>query len=467
MVGTGQGVAAKSSRKQWASGSRVLRVGLPRSRRATLLGWLVALAVVGISLLVVGTPRAAAVQHAGGTVVAVTVGSREWIDGVRPGMPVIDVWPDGAGFDVAVGEHLLGVPAHGPPPSTTPSVVAFGLLLTAGLLAVAGIPGRSLALTVAAVVGAQSMLGYVSPPAAAFVVAAPVLVALLTTGPRRGAAWRVASGAAIVATLMLAGALFATDRFGHLWPAIWSAASGVAVAVVTVTGTSHLFLAYGRWAERPARDRTLGHLVADLVPAARRGRLMALEEERASTASHIHDDLLPRLAQSMRALEVGSDAPGVAVVRLRALEDDLRVMIDDRQTHVLRAGGLRWALEGLAEQARAAGDECRLEVDQDGATAPAPVQLAAYRIAQVALDNARTHARADRTEIQLTSRSTWLRVRVADDGIGIDPDAARRALGRGRIGLAELYQWADEVGGAVRITGTKGAGTEVVFRWSR
>lgn len=466
MVGTGQGVAAKSSRKPWASGSRVLPVGLPRSRRATLLGWLVALAVVGISLLVVGTPRAAAVQHAGGTVVTVTVGSREWIDGVRPGMPVMDVWPDGAGVDVAVGEHLLGVPVHRPPPST-PIVVAFGLLLTAGLLAVAGIPGRSLALTVAAVVGAHSMLGYVSLPAAAFVVAAPVLVALLTTGPRRGAAWRVASGAAIVATLMLAGALFATDRFGHLWPAIWSAGSGVAIAVVTVVGTSHLVLAYGRWAERPARDRALGHLVADLVPAARRGRLMALEEERASTASHIHDDLLPRLAQSMRALEIGSDAPGVAVARLQALEDDLRVMIDHRQTHVLRAGGLGWALEGLAEQARAAGDECRLEVDQDGTAAPPPVQLAAYRIAQVALDNARTHARADRIEIQLTSRSTWLRVRVADDGIGIDTDAARRALGRGRIGLAELHQWANEVGGSIQITGTKGAGTEVVFRWSR
>lgn len=88
----------------------------------------------------------------------------------------------------------------------------------------------------------------------------------------------------------------------------------------------------------------------------------ALAEERANTASRVHDELLPRLAQSIRALEQESNEAGAAVADLRALEDDLRHMIDARQTHVLRDGGLVWALEGLHSRSAS--------VDSSAASAP-------------------------------------------------------------------------------------------------
>jgi nitrate/nitrite-specific signal transduction histidine kinase len=53
------------------------------------------------------------------------------------------------------------------------------------------------------------------------------------------------------------------------------------------------------------------------------------------------------------------------------------------------------------------------------------------------------------------------RIRVADDGRGFDPDAARP----GRYGLAGMYERAARVGAEVTLVTAPGEGTEVVVMW--
>ncbi|MBA2571110.1 MAG: hypothetical protein H0V04_08025 [Chloroflexi bacterium] len=336
--------------------ARLARV-LPRGR-ARHAGFLLVVALVALSALAASAPRRSAVVHDGGVVVRVAIGSREWIDGVRPGMSVADVWPGGGGIDVAVEDHLVGVPDDRPLASASLVALAVAFLLGAALLVIGGIPGSSFALILAAVVAARSMLGYVSLPEAALIAPIPVFVAVLVSVRHIGRWSRLLAGGAIAGAVGLAGALFMTEWSGHLWPAIWLATACLAIGLIFVAGLAELIAAYQSWAEHPIQQRTVGRLLAELVPVARRERLSAKEEERAETASRVHDELLPRLAQSMRALEQDADASREAVTGLRALEGDLRVMIDDRQTHVLRAAGLTWGLEGLAELVRTSGLEC-------------------------------------------------------------------------------------------------------------
>ncbi|HTA43323.1 MAG TPA: sensor histidine kinase [Bryobacteraceae bacterium] len=83
-----------------------------------------------------------------------------------------------------------------------------------------------------------------------------------------------------------------------------------------------------------------------------------------------------------------------------------------------------------------------------------------YRIAGEALRNAFHHARSTRIEAELTYSARLLRVRIRDNGSGIDP--AIIETGReGHWGLQGMRERAQQIGAQLEIWSQPGAGTEV------
>src|SRR5262249_55872748 len=83
-----------------------------------------------------------------------------------------------------------------------------------------------------------------------------------------------------------------------------------------------------------------------------------------------------------------------------------------------------------------------------------------YRIAGEAIRNALRHANATRLEVEIRYDQRQLRLRIRDDGKGIDPkilDAGARA---GHYGLPGMHERAKLVGGKLTVWSELGSGTE-------
>jgi PAS domain S-box-containing protein len=88
------------------------------------------------------------------------------------------------------------------------------------------------------------------------------------------------------------------------------------------------------------------------------------------------------------------------------------------------------------------------------------VQHETYRIGKEALVNAYRHSRAKRVEFELEYTDNSLRMRIRDDGCGIDPHVLQ--AGRdGHWGLLGMRERAARIGGRLEISSSATAGTEV------
>ena len=86
---------------------------------------------------------------------------------------------------------------------------------------------------------------------------------------------------------------------------------------------------------------------------------------------------------------------------------------------------------------------------------------AVNRIAGEALRNAFRHARAQQIEVEIRYDPRHLRVRVRDDGVGIDAGVLREKRRAERCGLSGMRDRAKRIGGQLEIWTRHGAGTEV------
>jgi signal transduction histidine kinase len=111
-------------------------------------------------------------------------------------------------------------------------------------------------------------------------------------------------------------------------------------------------------------------------------------------------------------------------------------------------------LDELVAGARAAGTPVRLAVAGPLGPLPPGVELAAYRIVQEALTNARRHAPGAEVEVELRRSDGGLCLRVRDHGpgpAGVGPGT----VGHGLLGMRER---AAMVGGSLRAGGADGGG---------
>ncbi|MBS1907063.1 MAG: hypothetical protein JST33_10970 [Actinobacteria bacterium] len=194
---------------------------------------------------------------------------------------------------------------------------------------------------------------------------------------------------------------------------------------------------------------------------AQRALVTAREEERRRLRRELHDDLGPALS----GLALGAAALAKRAARtdaaLAEAAAELQVDISDaversRQiSHGLRPPvlddrGLASALRDRLGDAR----DVLLEIGDLGAL-PAAVDLAALRIVQEAVTNARRHAAADECRVRVHKDGSGLRVEVVDDGVGIP-----RVVAAG-MGLRSIRERAAELGGRARVGRGRDGGTVV------
>lgn len=204
-------------------------------------------------------------------------------------------------------------------------------------------------------------------------------------------------------------------------------------------------------------------LAADLQRSRER-LVMAREEERRRIRRDLHDGLGPLLAALAMEADTAREYAARDVSRTQellanitnraetAIQDVRRLVYDLRPPALDElglVGALRQYTATLAEQI------CiTMDVPQALPPLPAAVEVAAYRIAQEALNNVVRHAQARSCTLRITTNH-FLQVEVRDDGVGIAPGT------RSGVGLVSMRERAAELGGTCLLEAAPGGGTQL------
>ncbi len=217
---------------------------------------------------------------------------------------------------------------------------------------------------------------------------------------------------------------------------------------------------------RPFRPhRYLETVVSESITGhAEHGR-RAADEERARLASDLHAEFLPYLEQVAARNAAGASREELGE-RLRELQDEVRQLMSERRHVVLEEFGIVEALEwlvGRAEERVAFPIEMAVDDASTRARPPREVERAAFRIAQLAVENAIQHASPTRLTLNVLARKDRLTIAVSDDGRGLShqPTDPRRD----HVGLADMRAQANDVRGALEVSGSSAGGTTVNFAW--
>jgi signal transduction histidine kinase/ligand-binding sensor domain-containing protein len=208
-------------------------------------------------------------------------------------------------------------------------------------------------------------------------------------------------------------------------------------------------------------------------------RLEARLGERERIARDLHDTLLQSFQGLMLRFQVAHDElPGRPAEARKTLENAL-----DDAAHAIAEGrdavqGLRSPMVETNDLARAIGslveelaaDEAssnRAESFVHAEGKPRAIHPILrdeiYRIAGEALRNAFRHAHAQRIEVTIAYGERQFRLRVRDDGKGIDPEVLGEKGRAGHWGLAGMRERAELIGGHLEIWSQRESGTEVAL----
>lgn len=220
---------------------------------------------------------------------------------------------------------------------------------------------------------------------------------------------------------------------------------------------------------REAFNGMLDRLEAERAGAAA-AVLRAQEEERARIARDLHDEVNQALTAILLRLQASAaDAPeGLAaeLAETRALAqqamDELLRLVRELRPTALDDHGLVPALRSqVTEFGRRPGITAELDIDDDLPELSPDEQLVVYRIAQESLSNVARHADATHVTVSLGRLpGGHVRLRVADDGVGLRSPSPTPGTG---LGLAGMRERALLAGGKldVRTRALDGSGTVV------
>jgi len=195
----------------------------------------------------------------------------------------------------------------------------------------------------------------------------------------------------------------------------------------------------------------------------------ARESERAAIAREIHDELgqaLTGMKMDLTTLRpalsghAGAERLEAMVELIDRTIESVRDLSSRLRPPVLDDLGLREAIEWQAmEFSQRSGIECRLYLPTDCCDVDEEVALSVFRIFQESLTNVARYAEATEVDISLHQEAGELRLRVADNGVGIDPAIAESGDSLGLLGMRER---AVGLGGSVTVKPGEERGTIVI-----
>jgi signal transduction histidine kinase/ligand-binding sensor domain-containing protein len=204
-------------------------------------------------------------------------------------------------------------------------------------------------------------------------------------------------------------------------------------------------------------------------------------DERTRIARELHDTLLQSFQgltlKFQRARNLLPDRASEAIYTLdQALDGAEEAIVEGRDAiHDLRSPTT--AAKALAEEITALGEgmvakgtdqkepvQFRTVVEGSAHTLRPAAHTDIFRITREAIRNAFIHSQCRLIETEIAYTESVFRLRIRDDGRGIDPDERIRAERSGHWGLKGMRERAERIGGELEVWSEPGAGTEIELR---
>ena len=238
--------------------------------------------------------------------------------------------------------------------------------------------------------------------------------------------------------------------------------------------------------EQPFDDTgdTGNRLMAGYVKTERslsRQLIQAQEKERKRIASELHDGIAQSIGVVKYRIEdavasFARDNPDLdlsvlegTIGDIKGLVDEVRRISSNLSPSMLEDFGIHVALEWLCKDFKThnRGLDVSCSVSIDEAETPELVKVAIYRVAQEALQNIAKHASATRVRTLLESSDGNVKLVIADNGSGFDPDDGQRGFdGKSGLGLRSMRERVDATGGEFELKATPKKGVEVRAFWA-
>jgi signal transduction histidine kinase/ligand-binding sensor domain-containing protein len=211
---------------------------------------------------------------------------------------------------------------------------------------------------------------------------------------------------------------------------------------------------------------------------------MALEarvDERTRIARELHDTLLQSFQgitlHFQRARNLLPDRTGEAIETLDTALDGAEDAIVEGRDAILDLRSLTTDAKTLAEEIKVLGEELvakdantkesrefRIVIEGSACAMRPNLHVEVFRIAREALRNAFSHSQGHLIETEMAYTDSMFRLRIRDDGKGIDLDERARAERIGHWGLKGMRERAEHLGGELEVWSEPGAGTEIELR---
>ncbi|MCB4361957.1 PAS domain S-box protein [Quatrionicoccus australiensis] len=203
--------------------------------------------------------------------------------------------------------------------------------------------------------------------------------------------------------------------------------------------------------------------------------LVATQEEiRRRLSADLHDRTSPNLAAISINLGIlanelaarGSSEITARIEDTRALIEDtaasIREVSSELRPPLLDYAGLLPAMEShLDDFTRRTGIEATISCENRELQPSPEHELVLFRIFQEALTNCAKHARATSAEIRLSSQTNSISMSISDNGIGFDSQHPSLAAPGSGLGLINMREATEFVGGTFVINSSLGKGTRI------
>jgi signal transduction histidine kinase/ligand-binding sensor domain-containing protein len=211
------------------------------------------------------------------------------------------------------------------------------------------------------------------------------------------------------------------------------------------------------------------------ITAAVRARLEARIDERERIARDLHDTLLQGLQGLILrfhtvASRIPRDHPAQQLMeRVLTLADQVLVESRDRVKELRDStdfhNDLAKSLDALGEElSHTHSAQLRIQVNGTQRKLHPGANDEVILIGREALTNAFQHARARQIEVEIEFARSDLRLRIRDDGKGIEPQVLESGGLPGHWGLRGMHERAEKIRARLHIWSRRGAGTELELR---